>query len=292
MFRIIVLSNSEIESETMSERRRRFWLYTPPSKTAKEGTRAGRLSRPQINKEREMLAPELNSVYYYWFAFLKRNKDFEKTHRNGGKGKFKEIYENFGNLYKYKTTNDFHKWFNEKINDKETRGEFLFAEAATRAVEEITDFKQLGDTKNTVTIKIGLENQKKYIIDTVRKILKRHEDKIEKLRSKSTARYKIGNKLPLTTLYKTLRVYDYVKSNKKDDKGIKITSEEICTKCGITVNKEQGQLDLTTGGNTETEKKKNKRIYQQRCGKALGRYKAQAEKYIKSALSDNFLSNI
>ena len=38
--------------------------------------------------------------------------------------------------------------------------------------------------------------------------------------------------------------------------------------------------------------KENKRIYQQRCGKALGRYKAQAEKYIKSALSDNFLSNV
>ena len=68
--------------------------------------------------------------------------------------------------------------------------------------------------------------------------------------------------------------------NKKDN-------ETVCRELGINVNDD----DLRDAVSA-VQKATNRKIYQQRCGKALNRYKAQAEKYIKSALSDNFLSNI
>ena len=72
----------------------------------------------------------------------------------------------------------------------------------------------------------------------------------------------------------------------------KFGNMEICKQCGINVNEMRGNTNLLTDGATESERQQNKADYNRRCGKAVNRYEKQAEKYIKSALSDNFLSNI
>ena len=63
----------------MSSKPRVFLRYTAPSRGVREKTRGKRLIKPRN------LAWEHNSIYYFYFAFLKRNKDFEKIHKNGGK---------------------------------------------------------------------------------------------------------------------------------------------------------------------------------------------------------------
>ena len=265
----------------MSLKPRVFLRYTAPSRGVREKTRGKRLIKPRN------LAWEHNSIYYFYFAFLKRNKDFEKLHLNGGKTKnklHKQMYKDFGNIYKVETADDFYKWFNEVVNTSngERRGYYLFAEENEKATEEVTEIAQLNDTNNSLVVKIDLRNTNSYIGRSIRELLKQNAAKVEKARKQSTARYKVAEGRTINTLYQSLQVYDY-KMNSKNKKD----NETVCRELGINVNNE----DLRNAVSA-MQKAKNKKIYQQRCGKAISRYKAQAEKYIKSALSNNFLSNI
>ena len=40
-----------------------------------------------------------NSVYYFWWEFLRRHAGYEHTCENGGKGKYADLYADFGNVY-------------------------------------------------------------------------------------------------------------------------------------------------------------------------------------------------
>ena len=271
----------KLESETMSLKPRVFLRYTAPSRGIRENTRSKRLMKPRN------LAWEHNSIYYFYFAFLKRNKEFEKIYKNGGKTRnklHKQMYNDFVNIYKVETADDFYKWFNEVVNTKnsERRGYYLFAEENEKATEEVTEIAQLNDTDNSLVVKIDLRNTNSYIGSSIRELLKKNAAKVDRARKQSTARYKVAEGRTINTLFQSLQVYDYKmnNANKKDN-------ETICSELGININDE----DLR-GAISALQKATNRKIYQQRCGKALSRYKAQAEKYIKSALSDNFLSKI
>ena len=194
------------------------------------------------------------------------------------------MYKDFGNIYKVETADVFYKWFNEVVNttNGERRGYYLFAEENTDAIEEVTEIAQLKETDNTLVVKINLTNTNKNIGSGIRQILQKNAAKVNRARKQSTARYKVAEGRTINTLYQSLQVYDY-----KMNGEIKKDNETICRELGINVN-----ADDLKGAVSAMQKAKNKKVYQQRCGKALNRYKAQAEKYIKSALSDNFLSNI
>jgi len=280
MFRNIVLTNQKYENETM-DKKRVFLKYTAPSRGIREKTRAKRLIKPRN------LPWEYNSIYYFYFAFLKRNPEFQRIHKSGGKTKnklHKEMYEDFGNIYKIETPDDFYKWFYEIVNTKngEQRGYYLFAEENKKATEEVTEISQLNDTDNSLVVKIDLRNTNSYIGSSIRELLKKNAAKVDRARKQSTARYKVAEGRTINTLYQSLQVYDY-----KMNSEIKKDNETICRELSINVN-----ADDLKGAISAMQKAKNKKIYQQRCGKALSRYKAQAEKYIKSALSNNFLSKI
>ena len=273
----------------MSEQRRVFLRYAAPSKGIREKTRGQRISIAGA------VEYEYRSVYYFWFAFLKRNKEFEKIHVNDGKSKNKlhqKIYEDFGNIYDVVTADDFYKWFNQAVNieNKETRGCFLFAEETTSATQVVKDIAQLNNTENALLLKIDLKNTNAYIAKSIRDVLKQNANKVDRARKQSTARYKIAQKIPINTLYQSLSVYDFKKKNEKS--GIKIENKDICEQCGIIVENFMGNVDLLKDGATQRERADNLRKYKIRCGKAVNRYEKQADKYIKSALSNNFLSNI
>ncbi len=264
----------------MSLKPRVYLRYTAPSRGIREKTRGKRI----IVKEE--IEYEYRSIYYFYFAFLKRNKEFEKIHKNSGKTRnklHKQMYKDFGNIYKVDTADDFYKWFYEVVNttNNERRGYYLFAEENTDAIEEVTEIAQLKNTDNTLVVKINLTNTNKNIGSGIRQILQKNAAKVDRARKQSTARYKVAEGRTIRTLYQSLKVYDY-----KMNSEIKKDNETICRELGINVN-----ADDLKGAISALQKTRNRKIYQQRCGKALSRYKAQAEKYIKSALSDNFLSN-
>ncbi len=271
----------------MSLKPRVFLRYTAPSRGVRENTRGKRLIKPGN------LAWEHNSIYYFYFAFLKRNKEFEKIHKNGGKTRnklHKQMYKDFGNIYKVDTADDFYKWFYEVVNttNGERRGYYLFAEENTDAIEEVTEIAQLKNTDNTLVVKINLTNTNKNIGSGIRQILQKNAAKVDRARKQSTARYKVAEGRTINTLYQSLKVYDFEMDDNNDKKSQAINK---CKELGIIVNEMQGNVNLLKDGISANQIRQNRKTYQQRCGKALSRYKAQAEKYIKSALSDNFLSN-
>ena len=60
--------------------------------------------------------PYKASLYYWWWAFLKRNKQYQRTCLKRGKAKFCQVYHDFGNIFEF----EFKTWW-------ETR-KFLFSE--------------------------------------------------------------------------------------------------------------------------------------------------------------------
>jgi len=63
-----------------------------------------------------------DTVYYLWWAYLKRNEDYLKTCESKGKGKFSALYKDFGDV----RGDSFKKWWNEG-----ERGANLFSNPTT-----------------------------------------------------------------------------------------------------------------------------------------------------------------
>src|SRR5579862_8349459 len=60
-----------------------------------------------------------NSLYYYWFQFLRRHEGYRKTCEAGGVGEFSGLYEDFGDVHAV----TFQKWWS-----MDERGAKLFGE--------------------------------------------------------------------------------------------------------------------------------------------------------------------
>lgn len=54
----------------------------------------------------------VSSPYYWWFMYLRLNKDYKKTCDAKGKGKYAEIYKDLGNVHSV----NFKDWWNEKAH--------------------------------------------------------------------------------------------------------------------------------------------------------------------------------
>ena len=64
------------------------------------------------------------SIYYWWWAFLKRNTHYQKTCRQFGQGKLSALYDDFGDIFE----TDFLSWWRSH--------KYLFAEK-TALIEQI-----------------------------------------------------------------------------------------------------------------------------------------------------------
>jgi hypothetical protein len=53
-----------------------------------------------------------DSPYYWWFMFLRLNKDYEATCKANGKGKCADLYKDFGDVYK----TNFKDWWNARVH--------------------------------------------------------------------------------------------------------------------------------------------------------------------------------
>ena len=92
--------------------------------------------RSKVAKSRE---PFKNSVYYYWWEFLKRNDAYMKCCLNKGDGKLNSLYQDFGDVFNA----DFKTWWNG-----ENRGVTLFAEELLPEFAFIQDSGQITSDKN------------------------------------------------------------------------------------------------------------------------------------------------
>jgi len=145
-----------------------------------------------------------NSIYYYWFEFLKLNEKYFAACKNKGRG-MKKIYEDFGDI-RNKT---FKQWWNEKYKGT-TRGVYLFA--STNPFNQLikinsqTQYNQINHSDYTV-IAVPKLIDKKYAVEQVRKLTK------NKKKFNYVAKYKFESKtFKIETLKKNLK---YLKLKKQ-----------------------------------------------------------------------------
>lgn len=136
--------------------------------------------------------PYKASIYYWWWAFLKRNTYYQRTCAKGGKGHLSRLYRDFGNIFDIA----FETWWK--------RGRYLFAEQSALLGEDATTAK--GDLL--------------YRIDPYRSFNQIHEEiKAIHMQAimmrptnsgvrKSSAKYPIYANASAYNLYRVLKVWD------------------------------------------------------------------------------------
>lgn len=269
---------------------KRFFVHAYPikGKTNKDGELVSKRHR-RINIAFPGAKPWQNSVYYWWWEFLRRNEDFRRCCNRGGKGKLQQLYADFGNVFEYETK-DFWKWWSEKVNPEESRGEYLFAEPGARQLET-DDGGGFDETEDCLIIKVPLEVRTTYLVQKFRKLLSEHEEEVRDARLKSRARYKVAAKVRSSSLHTTLKVFDYQRANPG------ATHVEIAEGCGLFINTEYyfilngkgSSVDLLKDGGTDAElKRRFRRVYSQRCSKAVRRHLDEANDYIRGTSEGSF----
>jgi hypothetical protein len=159
------------------------------------------------------------SPYYWWWEYLRRNKDYLECCQNKGKGKLSELYKDFGDI----RGESFREWWRVKAVS-------LFAEKQSDIrVGEIQSKDEIPNEWNKedlMILKISLGMDKKSIKKIFNQILKeRHSTErgrpVKKF-GKSTAKYPINQNYTIDNLRIGLEVYDLYKSTREGDKKLKL----------------------------------------------------------------------
>ena len=187
--------------ENVDGKGRKFFIYAPPLK----GVRPSKRMPP--NPPYRNAEPYKVSVYYYWWAYLRRSKLYKRTCENSGKGKLAKLYADFGNIWDDKGSelDTFWHWW--------TNHSHLFCEPTSRKLEEVTVL----DTQTShseMIIRVPLEMRAAYLVRQFRKLLTENKQRVEQAREQSRALYPVQAKVPLKSLHEHLTVFDAINEHK------------------------------------------------------------------------------
>ncbi len=149
------------------------------------------------------------SVYYWWWEYLKRNKDYMRTCQMNGKGTCEALYKDFGNIHKY----DFQTWWT-----KEDRGATLFANRNARESIVIVDnLTTLEKKDGDLLLKINLNIPKKQIQSKFNAVLSKHHKGKRGYQDAKIidALYKFNGQPNVKALELALKIYDLKIENPK-----------------------------------------------------------------------------
>ena len=186
--------------------------------------------------------PYTNSVYYLWWEFLRRNDDYLKCCKSGGKGKLKSLYMDFGDVFDV----DFKTWW--QTNDK---GVSLFAEEHLPEFAIITESSQVYQNEEIIYLRVPLSLPKRYLMREFQSVLDRNHQGRAGIRTNkhSTSKYPISGHVDMDSLDKCLRVYDMKKQNPK------MYLWEVAQKCKITKTKQYVLNDGSESPSVISDKK-------------------------------------
>lgn len=148
-----------------------------------------------------------NTVYYWWWSYLKRSDAYLETCNNNGQGPCSAIYPDFGDV----RGDDFKAWWSEN-----SRGVYLFAEPRAEDMVRVLEKGELPETDDqTLTISIPLYFPKEFILRRASELIDAyHKGKRGKQHAKeSQARYKVRTQPNIPALKRGLMVYDFRKAN-------------------------------------------------------------------------------
>jgi len=149
--------------------------------------------------------PIANSVYYYWFEYLKRSEKYKTACANNGKGMAK-LYKDFGNIFEFEGEEGFWKWWTE--ND---RGVRLFGVKAHGnnwlSLDEAMSLQSDIDENNIKLFAVPTNITKTAVKKRFNKLLAQTEFKTSIQQNKP--KYEVANsKVDMPSLRKCLKVYD------------------------------------------------------------------------------------
>jgi hypothetical protein len=217
--------------------------------------------RSKQDKEQEYYK---DSVYYFWYEFLKRSDEYKKCCKAKGKGKLGHIFKDFGDVF----NNDFKAWW-----FTDNKGATLFAEQVGYEFGEITKVEDLSVNEQVINIQLPISHSKRTLTRMFNAFLKiRHPGSRGKRNNLiSTAHYPVVGKVDKFSLEKALIAYDLHKTGK-------YKLWEIGLQRGIT-SKHKFKTEDWIGQRT------NEKMI---LSNTVNRLIRRAEKLIKSAESGKF----
>ena len=173
------------------------------------------------------------SVYYWWWAYLKRSPEYHACCEAGGKGKLATLYKDFGDV----RGSDFKAWWREG-----DRGATLFAEPAVEvSVRVLSEGDAITDPAKGLSVYLPLNLPNGFLVKRVKDLLnaiRKGKRGVQYGRAdKSNAKYKFDGQPNLKALEKTLKVYDMLKEESIKPAGSRIPYWKIAQKTGIIEDK-------------------------------------------------------
>ena len=172
-----------IEQRAFERPKALSFMTAPPvmSQTSQRRFRAGR-NQPYRDAE-----PYKSSIYYWWWAYLKRSAAYQKTCHQSGQGKLGWLYADFGDVFE----SDFLTWWNKH--------QALFAEQASK-----------GNPNHTLLYRIDPCRPLSQITEEIKALHMQAHAIMPVVPPKqiSTAKYPIYTNVSAHTLYKVLNVWD------------------------------------------------------------------------------------
>ncbi len=141
---------------------KKFFIHAPAVKGIRSRTTGEFVSKRLIRINRPFHGAEAwqHNVFYFWWEFLKRHEGYKDCCDRGGAGRYKKLYADWGNIHAYE---NFWTWWSEKINEDETRGEFLFAESDARQIR-ISDKLAHSERSDTLLLAVPIEVRAAYLV--------------------------------------------------------------------------------------------------------------------------------
>ena len=162
-------------------------------------------------------ATVLSSPYYWWFMFLRLNKEYKKTCELNGAGKHADIYKDLGNVHAM----NFKDWWNEKAR--------LFSEPkkgyrmkVAESLNEIAPFDDEEVLNLVVPLTWSQRSLKKAFTQLVLKRVEKGQRGVSV--EKSEAEYRLSGKWHIEALATAYKIYT-IKS--KVEEGTKLAWADI-----------------------------------------------------------------
>lgn len=144
-----------------------------------------------------------DTVYYWWWEYLRRHEGYKRTCQQGGKGRFAKLYEDFGDVH----TTDFKTWWKERAVAlfSEPEKEKLFALIEDQIPQEDID------NPNLLFIQVPLNLPIRTLKQRFDGLLKKYHQGKQGIRHarSSHAKYPVIGQPHTYALMTTLKVYDY-----------------------------------------------------------------------------------
>jgi len=137
------------------------------------------------------------SVYYYWWLYLRRNADYRETCLSDGKGPCADLYRDFGNIYEV----EFSSWWENHWH--------LFAERDAIVDATVSDLQ----FDRSLTLRLDLTAKRSRLLEELRHLITNVQSETDQARVASTAKYPVATNPILSSMHQHLVVWDMKQMN-------------------------------------------------------------------------------